>query len=94
MDVRVEVKIPGGVESYVVDLKGERHSINNTAAIWQETYVSAVLRAIHDDQNKPGTQPLLGLRKLDPLPTVKSERRFLDSAAAEFFKGFTPFDFF
>ncbi len=25
MDVRVEVKIPGGVESYVVDLRGEKY---------------------------------------------------------------------
>jgi hypothetical protein len=83
----VKVKIPGGVESYVVDLKGERHSINNSAAIWQETYVSAVLRAIHHDENRPGQEPLLGLRKLDPLPTIKSETRFLEAAAAEFFKG-------
>jgi hypothetical protein len=81
------VKIPGGVETYIVDLKGDRHPITNSAAIWQEVYVSAVLRAIHDDQNKPGSQPLLGLRKLDPLPTIKSERRFLDAASAEFFKG-------
>ncbi|KAJ3364098.1 hypothetical protein HDU91_002722 [Kappamyces sp. JEL0680] len=87
VDVRVEVKIPGGVESYIVDLKGERHSITNNNAIWQETYVSAILRAIHDDQNKPGSAPLLGLRKLDPMPTIKSERRFLDAASAEFFKG-------
>lgn len=29
----------------------------------------------------------MGLRKLDPLPTIKSEKRFLEAAAAEFFKG-------
>jgi len=28
VDVRVEVKIPGGVESYVIDLRGERWEIN------------------------------------------------------------------
>jgi hypothetical protein len=83
----VEVKIPGGVDAYIVDLKGERHPITNAAGIWQETQVSAVLRAILDDQNKPGVQPLLGLRKLNPLPTLKSEARFLEAAAADFFKG-------
>lgn len=71
----------------MVDLKGERHCINNAGPIWQETYVSAFLRAIHDDQNKPGIKPLLGLRKLDPMPTLKSEQRFLEAAAGEFFKG-------
>lgn len=89
MDVRVEVKIPGGVEAYIIDLKGERHSISNTAGIWQETQVSGVLRALMDDRNKPGIPPMMGLRKLDPLPTLKSEKRFLDAASAEFFKGST-----
>lgn len=75
VDVRVEVKIPGGVDgacrwyfashledarltslcllpsAYVIDLRGERHEA--TPAIWQETYVSALLRAIRyaDDAN-------------------------------------------
>jgi hypothetical protein len=83
----VEVKIPGGVDAYIVDLKGERHTIGNPAGIWQETMVSAVLRSIMDDQNRPGSEPLLGLRKLDPLPTIKMEKRFLEAASMEFFKG-------
>ncbi|KAH6574808.1 hypothetical protein BASA50_006830 [Batrachochytrium salamandrivorans] len=89
VDVRVEVKIPGGVDSYVVDLRGDRHPITN-AAIWQETFVSAVLRAILDDNDEPDGNdghPLLGLRKIDPLPTLGTERRFLEAAAAEFWKG-------
>jgi Chs5-Arf1p-binding protein BUD7/BCH1 len=68
-------------------LKGEKHAISNTTGVWQETHVSGIIRAILDDQNKPGIPPLLGLRKLDPLPTIKSEKRFLEAAAAEFFKG-------
>lgn len=70
--MRVEVKIPGGVEAYVIDLRGERYVsgfthgreketlmimlINRheaTSAIWQEVYLSAMLRAIlyADDAN-------------------------------------------
>lgn len=51
VDVRVEVKIPGGVDAYVVDIRGDRHEA--TPAIWQETYLSAILRAIlyADDPN-------------------------------------------
>ncbi|KAJ2998551.1 hypothetical protein HDV02_004455 [Globomyces sp. JEL0801] len=87
VDLRVEIKIPGGVEAYVIDLRGEKHDIKNNNAIWQEAYVCAVLRSLLDDQNAEGVDPLLGLRKLDPLPTLKTERRFLEAAAAEFFKG-------
>ncbi|KAJ3077731.1 hypothetical protein HK102_005007, partial [Quaeritorhiza haematococci] len=89
VDVRVDVRIPGGVDSYMVDLRGERHAISNPA-IWQETAVSAVLRAILDDNDEADGndgQPLLGLRKLDPLPTPAAERRFLEMAKGEFWKG-------
>lgn len=69
VDVRVEVKIPGGVEAYVIDLRGERLVLRiekileisksgffrheATPAIWQEVYLSALLRAIlyADDSN-------------------------------------------
>ncbi|KAJ3417087.1 hypothetical protein HDV05_006946 [Chytridiales sp. JEL 0842] len=89
VDVRVEVRIPGGVESYVVDLRGDKHPITNPA-IWQETFVSAILRSILDDNDEADGndgQPLLGLRKLDPLPTRQVETRFLEAAKAEFWKG-------
>ncbi|KAJ7443498.1 Chs5p-Arf1p-binding proteins-domain-containing protein [Mycena galericulata] len=44
VDFRVDVKIPGGVDAYVVDLRGERHEA--TPKMWQETFVSAFLGAI------------------------------------------------
>ncbi|KAG8903755.1 hypothetical protein FRB99_002813, partial [Tulasnella sp. 403] len=83
VDVRVDVKIPGGVNTYVVDLRGERHEA--TAEIWQETYLSAVLRAIlyADDVN----YRLAGYRKLDPITTPEGELRFLQAAEALFMKG-------
>ncbi|GAA5873447.1 hypothetical protein JCM1840_007386 [Sporobolomyces johnsonii] len=83
VDVRVEVKIPGGVEAYVVDVRGERHEA--TPAIWQEVYLSAMLRAIlyADDAN----YRLAGFRKLDPIATLDAELKFVAAAEAAFFKG-------
>ncbi|EFI26806.1 ChAPs family protein [Coprinopsis cinerea okayama7 len=83
VDMRVDVKIPGGVHAYVIDLRGERHEA--TAEIWQETYVSALLRAIlySDDP----TYALEAYRKLDPITTAEGELRFLQAAEALFPKG-------
>ncbi|KAJ3388902.1 hypothetical protein HDU84_009316 [Entophlyctis sp. JEL0112] len=58
--------------------------------IWQETYVSAILRAILDDNDEPDGNdgnPILGLRKMDPLDSKSAEKRFLEAAASEFWKG-------
>jgi len=88
VDMRVEVQIPGGVVSYLVDLKGDRHPITNNT-LWQETYISGILRAIMDDNDEPdgndGNQ-LRGLRKLDAIKSLESEKRFLDAASIEFWK--------
>ncbi|KAI8986678.1 chaps-domain-containing protein [Trametes punicea] len=83
VDVRVDVKIPGGVQAYVVDLRGERHEA--TPEIWQETFLSALLRAIlySDDP----TYWLEAYRKLDPITTPEGELRFLQAAEALFLKG-------
>ncbi|KAI8819368.1 Chs5p-Arf1p-binding proteins-domain-containing protein [Fimicolochytrium jonesii] len=89
VDVRVEVRIPGGVDAYAIDVRGDRHSIDN-AAMWQETHVSAVLRAILDDNDEADGndgEPILGLRKFDALPTLAAEKRFLEAASGEFWKG-------
>ncbi|RPD57000.1 chaps-domain-containing protein [Lentinus tigrinus ALCF2SS1-7] len=83
VDVRVDVKIPGGVQAYVVDLRGERHEA--TSEIWQETFLSALLRAIlySDDP----TYWLEAYRKLDPITNPEGELRFLQAAEALFMKG-------
>ncbi|KAF6744819.1 chaps family protein [Ephemerocybe angulata] len=83
VDMRVDVKIPGGVNAYVIDLRGERHEA--TPEIWQETYVSALLRAIlySDDP----TYTLEAYRKLDPITNAEGELRFLQAAEALFSKG-------
>lgn len=83
VDVRVEVRIPGSVDAYVVDLRGERHE--TTPEIWQEVYLSALLRSIlyADDVN----YRLAGYRKLDPISSPDAEHRFLRAAENLFFKG-------
>ncbi|KAI9286284.1 Chs5p-Arf1p-binding proteins-domain-containing protein [Umbelopsis sp. AD052] len=83
VDVRVEVKIPGGVESYVVDTNGERHEA--TAAIWQETFLSALLRAIlYSDDSY---YRLAGYRKIDPITSLSAEAKFLEAAESLFWQG-------
>ncbi|KAH9026286.1 Chs5p-Arf1p-binding proteins-domain-containing protein [Lactarius deliciosus] len=83
VDVRVDVKIPGGVNAYVIDLRGERHQA--TPDIWQETYLSAILRAIlySDDP----TYFLEAYRRLEPISTPDAELRFLQASEALFMKG-------
>ena len=56
-----------------------------TAGLWQETCLSAILRAIlyADDSN----YRLIGYRKLDPITSRESEIRFLQAAEALFTKG-------
>ncbi|KAF9085558.1 hypothetical protein BGX23_009544, partial [Mortierella sp. AD031] len=78
VDVRVEVKIPGGVESYAINVRGERQEA--TAAIWQETYITAMLRSIlySDDAN----YRIPGFRKLDPIP----DESFRYDLAVQFFE--------
>ncbi|ORX94947.1 chaps-domain-containing protein [Basidiobolus meristosporus CBS 931.73] len=83
VDVRVEVNIPGGVSSYVVNHKGEK--IEARPEIWHETHISSILRSFlySDDEN----YRLLGLRKIDPVSNLNAEKRFLESAEQVFFKG-------
>jgi hypothetical protein len=56
--------------------------------MWQETYVSALLRAIlySDDP----THALDAYRKLDPITSPEGELRFLAAAEALFLKGGFP----
>ncbi|KAF9430650.1 hypothetical protein BGZ94_005271 [Podila epigama] len=83
VDIRVVVKIPGGVESYAVNAMGEGQEI--TPLMWQETYLSAILRAIlHTEEN---SQRMPGLRQLDPFPDVAAEKRFFEAAEQLFFRG-------
>ncbi|EIW68211.1 hypothetical protein TREMEDRAFT_71943 [Tremella mesenterica DSM 1558] len=83
VDMRIDVSIPGGVDAYVVDLRGDRHE--TSAELWQETYMSAMLRAIcySDD----ASYRLAGYRKVDPITTTEAELRFLKASEVLFYKG-------
>lgn len=82
-DVRVEVKMPGGVDAYSIDARGDRWPMD--ARLWQETYVSAMARSIlyADD----ATFRLAGYRKLPPFRSAEDEQRFLSDAEGCFHKG-------
>lgn len=82
VDVRVEVSIPGGVNSYCVDpLTGM--SVPTTPSIWQETFVSSMLRTISwkgDDER--------GLNRIDTFPPGSdTEDRFLEACKGLFWDG-------
>jgi hypothetical protein len=64
---------------------GKTHRHEATPEIWQETYLSAILRGIlySDDP----TYYLEAYRRLAPIPTPEAELRFLQAAEALFAKG-------
>jgi hypothetical protein len=56
-----------------------------TANIWQETYLSAILRAIlYSDDSY---YRLAGYRKVDPITNLTAEQKFLEAVENLFFKG-------
>lgn len=56
-----------------------------TADIWQETYLSAVLRSIlYSDDSY---YRLAGYRKVDPIMNLAAETKFLEAVEALFWKG-------
>lgn len=83
VDMRVEVKIPGSVEAYAVDERGEKRVASET--LWLETYLCGVLRAFSyadDQQNR-----IVGCRRFNPITSTESEHKFLDAAEKLFFRG-------
>ncbi|RPA92633.1 chaps-domain-containing protein [Choiromyces venosus 120613-1] len=83
VDMRVEVKIPGSVEAYAVDERGEKRMASET--LWLETYLCGVLRAFSyadDQQNR-----IVGCRRFNPITSTEAEHKFLDAAERLFFRG-------
>lgn len=81
--MRVEVKIPGSVEAYAVDERGEKRVASEM--LWLETYLCGVLRAFSyadDQQNR-----IIGCRRFNPITNTESEHKFLDAAEKLFFRG-------
>ncbi|ORZ36191.1 Chs5p-Arf1p-binding proteins-domain-containing protein [Catenaria anguillulae PL171] len=89
IDVRVEVRIPGGVNVYGVNRAGKRVAIHpdSSPTFWAELFVSGALRAMlvdSPDVYPPGPP---ALRRVDPLPDLNVEARFLEAARDVFPRG-------
>lgn len=85
--MRVEVKIPGGVESYCIDERGDKRVASD--ALWMETFLCGVLRAYAyaDDGGGESIKKIIGVRRFDPITSTEMEHKFLDAAERLFFKG-------
>ncbi|MCJ1350602.1 MAG: hypothetical protein MMC33_000583 [Icmadophila ericetorum] len=85
--MRVEVKIPGGVESYCIDEKGDKRV--DADSLWLETFLCGVLRAYSyaDDGSGDTIKKIIAVRRYDPITSTEIEHKFLDAAERLFFKG-------
>ena len=85
--MRVEVKIPGGVESYCVDERGDRRVA--TDELWLETFLCGVLRAFSYADNGSGDtiKKIIGVRRFNPITSTEMEHKFLEAAERLFFNG-------
>ncbi|RMJ25513.1 Bud site selection protein [Aspergillus sp. HF37] len=87
LDMRVEVKIPGSLESYCIDERGDKRVA--TEALWLETFLCGVLRAYSYADNGDGNtiKRILAVRRFNPVTNTEMEHKFLDAAEKLFFSG-------
>lgn len=85
--MRVEVKIPGSLESYCIDERGDKRV--TTEALWLETFLCGVLRAYSyaDDGSGDTIKKIVGVRRFNPITNTEMEHKFLDAAEKLFFNG-------
>lgn len=85
--MRVQVQIPGTVESYCVNERGEKLAASDDQ--WLETYLCSVLRAYSyaDDGSGDTIKKIVGVRRFNPITSTEAEHRFLDAAERLFFNG-------
>ncbi|KJX99333.1 clathrin-coated vesiclec protein (Bud7) [Zymoseptoria brevis] len=87
VDMRVQVQIPGTVESYCVDERGNK--LEATEEHWLETYLCSVLRAYSYADTGSGDvmKRIIGVRRFNPITSTEQEHRFLEAAEKLFFSG-------
>ncbi|PVI07395.1 chaps-domain-containing protein [Periconia macrospinosa] len=87
LDMRVQVYIPGTVESYCIDERGDKRVA--TDELWLETYLCSVLRAYSyaDDGSGDTIKKIVGVRRFNPVTSTENEHKFLDAAERLFFNG-------
>jgi len=77
LDVVASAKLPGGMTVHAVTPTGDEQEM--TPALWQETYVSGVARAL----SAAGEAPLYPcLKTFPPMPHSDDEARFVEAALA------------
>lgn len=83
----MQVYIPGTVESYCIDERGDKRVA--TDELWLETYLCSVLRAYSyaDDGSGDTIKKIVGVRRFNPITSTESEHKFLDAAERLFFSG-------
>lgn len=87
VDMRVQVTIPGSVESYCIDERGDKRVA--TDELWLETYLCSVLRSYSyaDDGSGETIRKIMGVRRFNPVTNTETEHRFLAAAEQLFFRG-------
>lgn len=87
--MRVHVTIPGSVDSYCIDERGEKRTASDE--LWLETYLCSVLRAYSYADNGSGDtiRKIMGVRRFNPVTSTETEHRFLQAAEQLFFRGNT-----
>lgn len=87
LDMRVHVTIPGSVDSYCIDERGEKRTASDE--LWLETYLCSVLRAYSyaDDGSGDTIRKIMGVRRFNPVTNTETEHRFLQAAEQLFFRG-------
>lgn len=85
--MRVQVTIPGSVESCCIDERGEKRVA--TDELWLETFLCGVLRAYYysDDGSGEAIKNIVGMRRFNPITTEDAEKRFLQAVESLFFNG-------
>ena len=85
--MRVEVKIPGSLESYCIDERGDKRVA--TESLWLETFLCGVLRAYSyaDDGSGDTIKKIVGVRRFNPVVNTETEHKFLEAAEKLFFNG-------
>lgn len=85
--MRVQVQIPGTVESYCVNERGDK--LEASEEHWLETYLCSVLRAYSYADSGSGDviKKIVGVRRFNPITNTESEHKFLDAAERLFFNG-------
>ncbi|KAK5169574.1 bud site selection protein [Saxophila tyrrhenica] len=85
--MRVQVQIPGTVESYCVDERNNK--LEATEEHWLETYLCSVLRAYSYADNGSGDsiKRIIGVRRFNPIMSTEQEHKFLEAAERLFFSG-------